>query len=117
MTKEEVNNEPEEEEIVCPQETLRAKCQEEGKIEKLFNNYQECNDRVNAKSKTNETCEEELFDYVQALDKCVAKTLWSKLKWTEILISVPEFFVLCIPLNRLNLLTNKKIILKLHVSI
>lgn len=80
MTKDQVNTEPEEEEIVCPQETLRGKCQEEPKIEGLFTRYTECNDRVGAKTKTNETCEEELFDYIHALDKCVAKTLWSKLK-------------------------------------
>lgn len=69
-----------EEEIVCPQETLRAKCQEVPSVESLFSRYQECNDRVGAKTQTNETCEEELFDYISELDKCVSKTLWSKLK-------------------------------------
>lgn len=70
----------EEEEIVCPQETLRAECQETPKIEALMGRYSDCNDRVNAKSQTTETCEEELFDYIHALDVCVSKTLWSKLK-------------------------------------
>lgn len=72
--------EEEEEEIVCPQETLREKCKSEPKIENLIGKLQECNDRVNGKQRTTETCEEELFDYIHALDHCVAKTLWSKLK-------------------------------------
>lgn len=70
----------EEEEIVCPQEVLREQCKSGGHVESLLSRYNECNDRVNSKSKTTETCEEELFDYIHALDHCVAKTLWSKLK-------------------------------------
>lgn len=116
MTKEEVKTEPEEEEIVCPQETLRGKCQEEVKIEKLFNHYQECNDRVNAKSKTNETCEEELFDYIHALDVCVGKTLWSKLKWTKWSIFTRFICVLCTIPEPIKII-NKNIMIKLHVSI
>lgn len=72
--------EEEEEEIVCPQETLREKCKEQPKVESLLGRYTDCNDRVNAKSQTTETCEEELFDYIHALDVCVSKTLFSKLK-------------------------------------
>lgn len=71
----------EEEEMVCPQEKLRAECNSgDGHVEHLLSRYTECNDRVNGKSQTAETCEEELFDYIHALDHCVAKTLWSKLK-------------------------------------
>lgn len=74
-------DEPEEEELVCPQEALREDCKvKDGHVEHLLSRYAECNDRVNSKSKTAETCEEELFDYIHALDHCVAKTLWSKLK-------------------------------------
>lgn len=70
----------EEEEIVCPQETLRAKCQDDHHVAQMVERYAACNDRVNAKSQTTETCEEELFDYIHALDHCVNKTLFSKLK-------------------------------------
>ncbi|XP_020799191.1 cytochrome b-c1 complex subunit 6, mitochondrial-like [Drosophila serrata] len=69
-----------EDELVDPQETLRDKCREKKHIESLFNKYQKCNDRVNGKSNTTETCIEELFDYVAELDHCVAHTLFSKLK-------------------------------------
>lgn len=40
----------------------------------------ECNDRVNSRSKTTETCAEELVDYVSELDHCVSHHLFSKLK-------------------------------------
>lgn len=70
-----------EEELVCPQENLREKCRsQESRIAELLQRYNDCNVRVNAKTKTAETCEEEMFDYIHALDECVAKTLWKKLK-------------------------------------
>ncbi|XP_026473912.1 cytochrome b-c1 complex subunit 6, mitochondrial-like [Ctenocephalides felis] len=70
----------EEEELVDPQQALREKCAEEHHPKSLFEKYQTCNDRVNSRTKTEETCSEELFDYLHALDHCVTKTLWSKLK-------------------------------------
>jgi len=71
----------EEEELVDPQQELRAKCaQEDHHASSLLSRYQECNDRVNSRSKTLETCTEELFDYLHALDHCVTKTLFSRLK-------------------------------------
>ncbi|XP_055375501.1 cytochrome b-c1 complex subunit 6, mitochondrial [Condylostylus longicornis] len=73
--------EAEEEELVDPQTALREKCNAEGKIEALYAKYQECNDRVNSRSKTTETCVEELFDYIHELDHCVAHhNLFSKIK-------------------------------------
>ncbi|XP_030370561.1 cytochrome b-c1 complex subunit 6, mitochondrial [Scaptodrosophila lebanonensis] len=69
-----------EEDLVDPQTALREKCQTKGHIESLYTKYQECNDRVNSRSKTTETCMEELFDYVAELDHCVAHSLFSKLK-------------------------------------
>ncbi|KAG4069860.1 hypothetical protein HA402_009567 [Bradysia odoriphaga] len=73
--------EEEEEEMVCPQEKLREVCRtKDHHVSELLEKYNACNERVNAKTKTSETCEEELFDYIHALDHCVSKTLWSKLK-------------------------------------
>uniref|UniRef100_T1GK42 Ubiquinol-cytochrome C reductase hinge domain-containing protein n=1 Tax=Megaselia scalaris TaxID=36166 RepID=T1GK42_MEGSC len=57
-------------------------CGQKGHIAQLFEKYQACNDRVNGKSKTTETCMEELFDYYHELDHCVAKDLWPKLNFT-----------------------------------
>ncbi|XP_075167172.1 cytochrome b-c1 complex subunit 6, mitochondrial-like [Haematobia irritans] len=64
---------------IDPQEELREKCGETHRITKLYEMLQECNDRVNSKTKTMETCEQELFDYIHAIDHCVAKTLFSRL--------------------------------------
>lgn len=73
--------EAEEEEMVCPQEKLREGCRAgDHHVVDLLQRYNDCNERVSAKTKTSETCEEELFDYIHALDHCVAKTLWKKLK-------------------------------------
>ncbi|XP_055687022.1 cytochrome b-c1 complex subunit 6, mitochondrial-like [Lutzomyia longipalpis] len=69
-----------EEEIVDPQQVLREKCAQVPKIESLWGRYQECNDRVNSRTKTTENCQEELFDYLHELDHCVTHTLFSKLK-------------------------------------
>lgn len=78
---EQVTEAEEEEEMVCPQEKLREQCRaNDHHVAELLEKYNACNERVSAKTKTSETCEEELFDYIHALDHCVAKTLWKKLK-------------------------------------
>ncbi|XP_055641063.1 cytochrome b-c1 complex subunit 6, mitochondrial [Toxorhynchites rutilus septentrionalis] len=69
-----------EEDIIDPQTVLREKCAQEGHATHLYEKYQACNDRVNSRSQTTETCVEELFDYMHELDHCVNKTLFSKLK-------------------------------------
>ncbi|XP_058447211.1 cytochrome b-c1 complex subunit 6, mitochondrial [Malaya genurostris] len=66
--------------IVDPQAVLREKCAQGGHATQLYEKYQACNDRVNSRTQTTETCVEELFDYLHELDHCVTKTLFSKLK-------------------------------------
>ena len=61
--------------------SFQENCGKLTKISGLYDKYQACNDRVNSKKNTTETCTEELFDYIGELDSCVAKTLFSKLKW------------------------------------
>ncbi|XP_059478791.1 cytochrome b-c1 complex subunit 6, mitochondrial-like [Neocloeon triangulifer] len=68
------------EELVDPQTTLRNKCNEQAAVITLKERYEACNDRVNSKSRTTETCIEELNDYLHVLDACVTKTLFSQLK-------------------------------------
>lgn len=72
--------EAEEEEIVDPQTELRESCAQKPDAQNLWSKYQECNDRVNSRSQTTETCEEELADYLHVLDKCVTKDLFKRLK-------------------------------------
>ncbi|CAH2007523.1 unnamed protein product [Acanthoscelides obtectus] len=70
----------EEEELVDPQDVLREKCRDTEHCKHLAEKYQACNDRVNSRSQTTETCVEELFDLLHAVDHCVTKDLMSKLK-------------------------------------
>lgn len=74
-----VKADDEEGELVDPQKVLREKCSE-----KHCTSFQEqlniCNDRVNSRKNTEESCFEELVNYVECVDHCVAKTLFSKLK-------------------------------------
>ncbi|KAL2731441.1 hypothetical protein V1478_004986 [Vespula squamosa] len=74
-----VKADEEEEELVDPQTVLREECSAKN-CEKLKEILNTCNDRVNSRKQTEETCLEELVDYVQCVDHCVAKTLFSKLK-------------------------------------
>ncbi|CAG9831090.1 unnamed protein product [Diabrotica balteata] len=75
-----VKAQDDDEELVDPQETLREKCRDTEHCQKLAEKYQACNDRVNSRSRTTETCVEELFDLLHAVDHCVTKDLFSKLK-------------------------------------
>lgn len=59
---------------------FQDKCRENSNIEGLLKKYEACNERVSSKSRTAETCTEELFDYLHELDHCVAHSLWGKLK-------------------------------------
>ncbi|XP_064606937.1 cytochrome b-c1 complex subunit 6, mitochondrial-like [Liolophura sinensis] len=72
--------EDEEEELEDPQDTLKEECREKAECQKLRAVLEECNDRVNSKSKTSETCDQELYDFVHCVDHCVAKSLFSRLK-------------------------------------
>uniref|UniRef100_A0A1A9W882 Ubiquinol-cytochrome C reductase hinge domain-containing protein n=1 Tax=Glossina brevipalpis TaxID=37001 RepID=A0A1A9W882_9MUSC len=72
------------EELVDPKAMLREQCNKKAHINALYNKYQECNDRVNSRSKTLENCMEEIIDYVAELDHCVAHSLFSKLKYVFI---------------------------------
>ncbi|CAH1163317.1 unnamed protein product [Phaedon cochleariae] len=72
--------EEEEEELQDPQQILRDECRETEHCKHLAEKYQVCNDRVNSRSRTTETCLEELFDLLHAVDHCVTKDLFSKLK-------------------------------------
>ncbi|XP_054266243.1 cytochrome b-c1 complex subunit 6, mitochondrial-like isoform X2 [Macrosteles quadrilineatus] len=67
-------------ELVDPQEKLKECCRRTEECNKLRDVLQQCNDRVNSKTKTNETCEIELYDYTHCVDHCVAKVLFQHLK-------------------------------------
>ncbi|XP_053617256.1 cytochrome b-c1 complex subunit 6, mitochondrial-like [Plodia interpunctella] len=70
----------EEEDLVDPQQELRDACAQKQDAQAQWGVYQECNDRVNSRSNTAETCEQELIDYLYVLDHCVGKEIFKKLK-------------------------------------
>jgi ubiquinol-cytochrome c reductase subunit 6 len=73
------SEEEESEELIDPQQVLREECTEK-KCTAYESKLKECNDRVNSRSKTAESCMEEVIDFMHCVDHCVAKTLFSKLK-------------------------------------
>ncbi|EDV29226.1 Cytochrome b-c1 complex subunit 6, mitochondrial [Trichoplax sp. H2] len=77
---EEEEEEEEEEGPIDPKPILFEECGESPKCAPLKSVYETCNDRVNSRSNTEETCTQELFDFMHCADKCVAKTLFSRLK-------------------------------------
>ncbi|KAJ7332776.1 hypothetical protein JRQ81_014956 [Phrynocephalus forsythii] len=72
--------EEEEEELVDPITVARKQCEATKECEKFRERFDKCETRVNSRSKTEEQCTEELFDFLLARDHCVAKSLFSKLK-------------------------------------
>ncbi|XP_075219558.1 cytochrome b-c1 complex subunit 6, mitochondrial-like [Lycorma delicatula] len=68
------------EELVDPQVTLKEKCGDSTHCAHLKEKLDACTDRVNSRTKTDETCVEELFDFIHCVDHCVSKSLFSLLK-------------------------------------
>lgn len=69
----------EEADLVDSQETLREECAS-AHCESLKAKLQECNDRVNSKKATTESCFEEVVDFMNCVDHCVAPKLFATLK-------------------------------------
>ncbi|KAM8930160.1 cytochrome b-c1 complex subunit 6, mitochondrial isoform 2-T2 [Pelodytes ibericus] len=72
--------EEEEEELVDPLTTVREQCEKSEHCTKLRERFEICETRVNSRSRTEETCDEELLDFVEARDHCVAHKLFKNLK-------------------------------------
>ncbi|XP_043197365.1 cytochrome b-c1 complex subunit 6, mitochondrial-like [Amphibalanus amphitrite] len=72
--------EEEEEELVDPHETMREECRASGPAPQLRAKFEQCEERVSSRSKTEETCVEELLDYLHAVDHCAGEKVFSALK-------------------------------------
>lgn len=59
---------------------IQSKCEQQNEAKERFAKLQECNVRVTSKKQTAETCVEELWDFLEVVDKCVAKDLFDHLK-------------------------------------
>lgn len=67
--------EEDEEEMVDPHDVLKETCQDKPECSGVKNLLSECNDRVNSRSQTTETCFEELVDLLGCVDHCVSHNL------------------------------------------
>merc|ERR1711909_246369 len=78
----EEEEEDEDEELEDPMDGLKEECGSSNACAPHAEKYSTCNDRVNGRSKTGETCDEELIDYLHCVDHCLAASnnLWTKLK-------------------------------------
>ncbi len=54
-------------------EKVRESCGERAECAKFKNELEICNQRVSSKSNTEETCVQELFDFLECQDKCVSR--------------------------------------------
>ncbi|XP_076440371.1 cytochrome b-c1 complex subunit 6, mitochondrial-like isoform X1 [Babylonia areolata] len=74
------NKEEEEEDLVDPQDTMKETCAGSTECKMYKARLDACNERVSSSEGTEETCEEELFDFVHCVDRCVGKSLFTQLK-------------------------------------
>lgn len=75
-----VTGDDDDEELVDPQVRLAECCAKSEECSKLQDVLQACNDRVNSKAQTDETCTMELFDFIHCVNHCVTKDLFRYLK-------------------------------------
>merc|ERR1719328_12766 len=76
----EEEEEEEEEDLVDPMTVLREECTATKSAQKMRAVFETCQERVSSKSATEETCEEEFYDFLHVVDHCVSHSLFSKLK-------------------------------------
>ncbi|CAL4081633.1 unnamed protein product [Meganyctiphanes norvegica] len=78
----EEEEEEDEEELVDPMDGIKEACGTSNACAPGAEKLSACNDRVSGRSKTEETCDEELIDYLHCVDHCLAQSnsLFSKLK-------------------------------------
>ena len=56
-----------------PHETAKERCQERSECVSLKDKLDECNTRVEGKTRTSETCVEEIIDWLHCVDECVSR--------------------------------------------
>ncbi|XP_035279772.1 cytochrome b-c1 complex subunit 6, mitochondrial-like [Anguilla anguilla] len=72
--------EEEEEDMVDPLDAIRQKCEQTEHCVHVRERLEACESRVNSRSRTEEDCTEELFDFLHARDHCVAHRLFNSVK-------------------------------------
>ena len=62
---------------------IRKECEQKPDAVVMFEKLEECNTRVSAKTETEETCAQELYDYIHHVDHCVSFFLSDKLLFPQ----------------------------------
>merc|ERR1740139_247257 len=75
----EEEEEEEEEDLIDPAEAIKENCGTTA-CTKYKGRLEECNARVEGKSKTTETCFEEILDFYHCVDHCAADEIFKHLK-------------------------------------
>merc|ERR1712050_204008 len=70
----------EEDELVDPIDALRIACSQDAESRALLTVLNECTERVESREMTEETCQQEQFDFIGHRDHCVAHHLFNHLK-------------------------------------
>merc|ERR1712061_875756 len=70
----EEEEEEDEEELVDSQQVIRDKCKESHCVA-AQRELETCNDRVNSKTATTETCFQEILDFYHCIDHCASATV------------------------------------------
>jgi len=78
---EDEDEDEDEEDLIDPADAIKENCAISGCMP-LRDRLEECNTRVESKSKTSETCFEEILDFYHCVDHCAAKEIFKNLKWT-----------------------------------
>ncbi|XP_033096779.1 cytochrome b-c1 complex subunit 6, mitochondrial-like isoform X2 [Anneissia japonica] len=76
----EEEEEEEEEDLIDPADAIRESCQDLAESQALKAELDECTARVQSRSNTEETCTQELFDFLHCVDHCVSQKIFSHLK-------------------------------------
>ncbi|ESN95026.1 hypothetical protein HELRODRAFT_114981 [Helobdella robusta] len=61
----------EEKELVDPMNPLKEECSQSSHCLHLKDELDRCTERVTSRTKTTETCTQELFDFIHCVDHCV----------------------------------------------
>ncbi|XP_065177977.1 cytochrome b-c1 complex subunit 6, mitochondrial-like [Sycon ciliatum] len=73
-------DEEDEEDPVDPLDTVKERCGRTALCSRMKARYDDCAERVSSKTNTSESCKEEFLDFVESVDNCAARYIFSHLK-------------------------------------
>ncbi|XP_038056863.1 cytochrome b-c1 complex subunit 6, mitochondrial-like isoform X1 [Patiria miniata] len=77
---EEEEEEEDEEDIVDPRDEILENCREDSHCAGFKQEFEVCQERVTSRSNTEETCTQELFDFLHCVDHCASEKIFKHVK-------------------------------------